>query len=159
MKQRKSKKPRSKNRILTLTEALERQAFESIEFRAKSKRPRSFVPSEDYEAKTFVRWLELKHPEIKFSHLPLETRTDVVQSRKNKLLGVRRGVPDYLLIAGAQLFFIELKRRRGGRVSPEQQDWIDALAYTESPCFVAYGAAEAKEIVEQVIKFGVNYAN
>lgn len=44
--------------------------------------------------------------------------------------GLRRGVPDICLPVargGYHGLYIELKRLHGGRVSPEQLEWIDAL--------------------------------
>lgn len=48
-----------------------------------------------------------------------------------KAAGVKPGVPDmFLPVAreGCHGLYIELKRRDGGRVSPEQTAWMDALA-------------------------------
>jgi hypothetical protein len=106
----------------------------------------SFAPSEDYECQVFVRWLDSK--KLKFSHLPLETPCTAIQSARLKKMGVRKGVPDYLIVVGSKLVFVEMKKV-GGRVSPEQVAWLKTLAtvggvYT----YVCYGAEDAIARVE-----------
>ena len=38
-----------------------------------------------------------------------------------------RGVPDRIVIYNGRVYFLELKRPKGGRVSPLQQHWITTL--------------------------------
>lgn len=38
------------------------------------------------------------------------------------------GFPDLCLVRRGRLVFAELKREKGGRVSPAQQEWLDQLA-------------------------------
>ena len=40
------------------------------------------------------------------------------------------GFPDCVFVRGDRLVFAELKREKGGRVSPAQRAWIDALEAT-----------------------------
>lgn len=109
-----------------------------------------FTPSEDHESVSFVGWLELKIGQgasIKFSHIPNETPTSPIQAKRLQRMGVRRGVPDYVLIVRNKLVFIELKRTVGGRVSPAQQSWLDCLHMAGIDAHVCKGAAEAKALV------------
>lgn len=118
--------------------------------RAPTKHEREFHPSEDFECVHFVKWLELKIAEgaaIRFSHLPLETHTSPIQAKRLQRLGVRRGVPDYLLIIKGRVHFIEMKREKGGRLSPHQIAWIDALNIAGVGAHVCEGASEAKRLV------------
>lgn len=85
------------------------------------------IPKEIDECVTFAEWLELKG--FKFSHLAQETFTRNWGTKmKNKRMGVKAGVPDYLIIIPEKgLIFVEMKRQKGGTVSPEQEDWITEL--------------------------------
>lgn len=113
-----------------------------------------FVPSEDHESVAFVGWLELliaSGAQIKFSHLPLETPCTPIQAKRLQRMGVRRGVPDYLLIINGRLVFIELKRVVGGVVSAPQQAWLEALQSSGVQAFVCNGAREARAVVSNLL--------
>ena len=40
------------------------------------------------------------------------------------------GFPDCVMVRGNRIIFAELKKDKGGVVSDEQQEWLDALAVT-----------------------------
>ncbi len=70
-----------------------------------------------------------------------------------KAEGMRSGVPDlFLPVArkGYHGMFIELKRRRGGVVSKDQQQWLDDLREQGYHAIVCRGFDEAKE---EIIKY------
>lgn len=102
-------------------------------------------PSEAFEQQLLIVWLEARN--YRFSSIPNASMSKR-QGIKNVREGLRKGLPDLLILlkAGKPLW-IELKRSRGGRVSPEQKQWIQALNDCGSRAFVARGAAEAIEIV------------
>lgn len=86
----------------------------------------SINPLEHDECVTFVAWL--KSRQLKFAHIPNETFTKSwKQKRKNKEEGVSSGLPDYIIITPRGLLFIEMKRKKGGVISPTQREWINAL--------------------------------
>ena len=65
---------------------------------------------------------------------------------KLKAEGVRAGVPDlFLPVAsrGMHGLWVELKRAKGGRVSPEQEGWARSLIEQGYAVAVCYGADEA----------------
>ena len=119
-------------------------------------------PLEEDEQAEFVIWLEAMG--LKFSATAQSTYTESWnQKRKNHKLGLRRGVPDLIVAIPAEksydgkayLLFVEMKRKRGGVVSPEQAVWIEAINSVladDVAAFVAYGADEAIEIVEPYLK-------
>jgi hypothetical protein len=85
-----------------------------------------YIPTEDQECLTFVDWLELRR--LKYAHIPQETFTKFITVKmKNRRMGVKAGVPDYMIIAPKGLLFIEMKREKGGKTSPAQKEWIEAL--------------------------------
>ena len=106
--------------------------------------------SEYLEGKVFVAWLKSKN--VLFSHLPLNTWTgSFKQMSKNKASGVSKGVPDYLILLTNRVIFVELKRAKGGRTSPEQKVWIEALNQAGCPSAVCKGAKEAIAFVEKYL--------
>lgn len=126
------------------------------------KLPKTSVPLEDAEQATFVQWLELNG--LLFSATAQSTwTTSWNQKRKNYQTGLRKGVPDLIVIIPAEksaddkpyLLFIEMKRTKGSVVSPEQKVWIEAInsiLAEDVAAFVAYGADEAIRIVEPYLK-------
>jgi hypothetical protein len=106
------------------------------------------VPSESLEASRLVDWLRMKG--LKFSHVPNESSSKK-QGVKNKRAGTSKGVPDYLvLLPGSGVLWLELKRVKGGRVSPEQKEWVEALNKLPGQfAYVAYGFEDAKRLVEK----------
>lgn len=55
--------------------------------------------------------------------------------------GVRPGVPD--LFVPARNLWIEMKRATGGKLSPEQKDWINYLNSIGHRAIVGHGAHDA----------------
>lgn len=103
--------------------------------------------SEEYECQRLVKWLDEQG--YVFSHLPLSTRTrSYAALGKNKRLGVRRGVPDYLIVLKRkQVMFLEMKKI-GGYVSEDQRDWLEKLSACGVPAVVAYGFNDAVEKIQ-----------
>lgn len=69
--------------------------------------------------------------------------------------GVKAGVPDICVAEARSPYhglYIELKRLKGGRVSEEQQHWIDALQARGYRAEVCKGAAEAMAVIEDYLK-------
>jgi hypothetical protein len=106
------------------------------------------TPSEYVEGLRLVAWL--KSQGLLFSHLPLSTWTPSFSQRmKNKASGVEPGVPDYMILTATKLIFIELKRRKGYKVSPAQLTWLERLNSLGIPAKLCRGAEEAIEFVKE----------
>jgi len=73
-------------------------------------------------------------------------------ANKLKAEGVQRGVPDMLIFhatrQGACGLAIEMKRRKGGKVSADQRHWLDGLAAQGWACVVAKGSHMAIDAIE-----------
>jgi len=108
------------------------------------------VPSEALECVRLVDYLRNKN--IKFSHIANEASSRT-QRIKNARLGTVPGVPDFLLLIPGRddCCFIEMKRQKGGRVSPEQKLWIDALRAQGQQAFVCAGFEQAKAHIEALL--------
>ena len=89
---------------------------------------------------------------LNFSALPLSTYTKSwSQKRKNKSQGVRKGVPDLLVIHKNGQLYIELKRKKGGNTSTEQKRWIAQLNETGAIAVVCKGSDEAIAVINEVV--------
>jgi hypothetical protein len=112
------------------------------------------ILSEYDEQCLFVEYLEIKG--LKFSKIAQDTRAaSWGVLAKNKKSGVRRGVPDMIIIIPAvknrlpKLLFVEMKRSSGGSLKPDQKEWIEQL--NKIPNVIATtckGFEKAKEVVE-----------
>lgn len=129
-----------------------------------------FVPLEDDECIVFVDWL--KANKIPAAHIANESKSSsknaMIRGAKLKRMGQAKGVWDYEVfvpikgITGAvdcyQQLKIEMKRRKGGTVSPEQKQWKKIYEMAGIPCRVCKGAEEAIAFVNEYLKqedFGV----
>lgn len=106
------------------------------------------VPLEEEEQIVLVEWLELHN--LKFSAIPNSTYTKSWKQKiKNKRMGLRPGLPDLLVIVNDTIVFIELKRRSGGVVSPEQKEWQENLnRCNDVHSYICKGASAAIAILE-----------
>jgi len=105
--------------------------------------------NEEYQEQcAVVQYLELK--KIKFTAIPNSTYTKSWGVKiKNKMSGVRPGLPDLFMIINCVGIFIEMKRKKGGVISPEQKQWIDKI--NDCPGLSAHvckGFDEAKKVID-----------
>jgi hypothetical protein len=104
------------------------------------------VPLEHDEQVAFVNWFRIKFSSVRILAIPNGTRTSIRSAIKAKKEGVSSGVPD--LYVPAWKLWIEMKRQKGGRLSPEQKDWNDYLVSIGDQVIVANGCMDA---VNQVL--------
>lgn len=100
--------------------------------------------SESVEAKALVRWVEMEHgKDLLIAHIPNETPTTKEATAWLHAMGVRRGVPDYIVVHRRthRVVFIELKRRKKSKRSEEQKVWIAALGSRAHFCYGWHEAA------------------
>ncbi len=77
-------------------------------------------------------------------------KRSVATGKKLKAEGVKPGVPD--LYIPAWNLWIEMKRVKGGRVSPEQKDWHEYLEFIGDTVIVGKGAEDASRKVLEFLK-------
>lgn len=111
-----------------------------------------------------VRWADVmtaKYPELAVLYaVPNGARTSIRTARKLKAEGLKAGVPDLCLPVARGIdhtsayhgLYVELKRTRGGTVSPEQRGWHEALRAQGYRVVVARGAAEAIAVITQYLE-------
>lgn len=115
------------------------------------------VPSESVEQQNLFRWAAVRWPkEMRLLyHVPNEGKRSRANGARLKAEGLRAGVPDINLDVARGEYHglrIEMKRRRGGRVSPEQAAWLEALREQGYAAVVAYGWEEAADAIEKYLR-------
>lgn len=111
-------------------------------------------PSEEQEQMTVIEWSRLmakQFPDLEdLIHVPnggLRSKSEAVRLKR---LGVRPGVSDLFLPAPVGKYhglWVEMKRRKGGRLEPEQKDWIDRMNAKGYLAMRADGSDEACDII------------
>jgi hypothetical protein len=117
------------------------------------------VPTEHQEQVALMQWATLhatKYPDLKWLYaVPNGARTSMSTAKKLKAEGLRKGYPDIGLDVARGGFYglrIEMKRRKGGRVSPEQAEWMSRLRGQQYFCPVAEGWEQAAQFLEGYLK-------
>lgn len=105
-------------------------------------------PTEHAEQVAFVRWFRLQYPGVLIFAIPNGGARNKATGGILKAEGVLPGVPD--LFIPRWRMFVEMKRKKGGRVSPEQQDIMARLKECGYSCIVAHGCEDAIHQLEQL---------
>ncbi len=119
------------------------------------------VPAESVEQTRLFQWARMeagRWPELNLLyHVPNGGSRHRLGAAHLKQQGVRAGVPDLCLPVargGCHGLYIEMKRLRGGRVSPEQTEWMDALRAEGYAVAVCQGWAMASDVITDYLKGG-----
>lgn len=114
---------------------------------------------ESREQSTLIKWAEMstaKHPELRFLFaIPNGGKRNIITAMNMKREGVKPGVPDLFLAYPSKGFhglFIEMKKRKGGKISTEQHWWLDHLIVNGYCASICAGWEDAKNVIEQYIK-------
>jgi hypothetical protein len=107
------------------------------------------IPTEHCEQRDLVRWFRRKYGPVRIFAIPNGGYRSMTTAGKLKAEGVSAGVLD--LFVPAWRLWIEMKRQKGGRLSPEQADWIaylESLGYT---CLVCPGSENAQAQIDAFV--------
>lgn len=107
---------------------------------------------ETYEQVAFADYLRSKC--VPFFHCPNDGKRSVGSALRLRAMGLSKGVPDIFIpwpCGEYHGMFVEMKSKTGGRVSPEQSEWLDLLNRLGYFAVVAHGAAEAIQYFEEYI--------
>lgn len=117
------------------------------------------VPSESVEQSRLFQWARMQQgrwPELKLLyHIPNGGSRHRLEAIHLKQQGVRAGVPDLCLPVardGCHGLYVEMKRIKGGRVSPEQVSWMEALQAEGYMVAVCQGWEMASEVILRYLK-------
>lgn len=128
--------------------------------RRKAKRPASLAemqnPLEEFEQEAVCDWLDAHH--IPHHSIPNELGTqdhlytiEPVKHTKMHRIGLKPGVPDLFICRPSQNYhglYIEMKRRQGSVVSPQQKMWIQNLNAEGYLAVICKGADKAIRVLE-----------
>lgn len=106
------------------------------------------VPMEHAEQVTYVNWHERTFPNVLIFAIPNGGLRNIQVALKLQAEGEKPGVPD--LFVPEWRLFIEMKRRKGGRVSKEQKEMMEELERIGYTCLVGNGWEDA---VKKVLHF------
>jgi hypothetical protein len=128
--------------------------------RPKSERGKSHsiapvqpVMPEEYEQERTAELLDGLG--VRWFHVPNGGKRHVAVAVKLKKAGVKAGAPDIFIFTPPPAFpdkkgtVIELKRRIGGTVSDEQEDWLEALNDLGWYTAVCRGYEEAEKVLRE----------
>ncbi len=114
----------------------------------------SWQPSEEQEQTAVFEWAMLmrnQYPELDLLyHVPNGGYRHPATAARMKAQGVKPGVPDLCLPVargGWHGLYVEMKRKKDGRVSDAQKAWIEALGAQMYRAVVAHGCEEACDII------------
>ena len=117
------------------------------------------VPTESEEQQSLFQWVEAhiyKYPELRaFYHIPNEGKRSRAEGAKLKREGLKEGVSDNCLPVRKGYYgslYIELKKRRNGKVSPEQREWIELMRAVGNAAFICYGWEEARDRIVEYLE-------
>lgn len=101
---------------------------------APQKKPALPIPTESEEQQAVMEWAEAasgKWPELRLLyHVPNEGRRSMATGGRLRAEGLKSGVPDLCLPSAHGEYhglYIEMKRTKGGRATPEQKEWLEML--------------------------------
>lgn len=112
---------------------------------------------EHLEQVEFVKWFNgvEKFRDLILFAIPNGGKRGIKTASKLKLEGVLSGTPDIqILLPNGKSVFIEMKKQKGGKLSPEQIDFISKSQSLGHTVIVANGCNEAsKKIIEFLKSF------
>jgi len=110
------------------------------------------TPTEHAEQVGFVQWFRARFPRVLIFAIPNGEKRNISVAKRLKAEGVVRGVPD-LFIPEWNLW-VEMKRAKGGRLSPEQKEMIVYLEEIGHRVLVGHGAENAsRQVLEWLGSF------
>lgn len=112
------------------------------------------VPLEQHEQAALFEWAEYqkgKYPELELMYASANGgKRHIKTAVELKRTGVKSGVPDICLPvsrAGYHALYIELKRRKGGRLSENQKWWLERLIKQGNLAMVCHGWEDARDLI------------
>lgn len=118
-------------------------------FKRVSVLMQDIIPTEHEEQRIFVQWFRRRYAPVRIFAIPNGGFRSRATAGRLKAEGVMRGIPD--LFVPEWNLWIEMKRIKGGRLSPDQVNWKQYLEEIGNTVFVAYGAENAMELVDDFV--------
>ena len=112
------------------------------------------VPTEHEEQRELVRWFRQTYDGVRIFAIPNGGARSRSTALRLKVEGVSPGVPD--LFVPEWRLWIEVKRARGGSLSPEQRSWLEYLNAVGYRVIVPKGAEDAKRLILRGVESAVS---
>ena len=117
-----------------------------------------YTPTEAQEQTAVFNWAAVmvrRWPELRLlHHIPNGGSRNAREAHNLRMQGVKAGIPDiFLPVArgGWHGLYIEMKRRKGGRLSDEQAAMLEALREQGYCAWVCKGANDAIELITEYL--------
>ena len=117
--------------------------------------------TESVEQQALFRWAaysQARYPELRWMfHIPNEGKRSMIRGAQMRQEGMKKGVPDVCLPVargGYGALFIEMKRTRGGQMTPEQVQWAEGLRAMGNRVERCNGWEEAVKVIEDYLRGG-----
>lgn len=107
------------------------------------------MPTEHAEQCAVASWLRAQG--VWFFAVPNGAKMGPAEAAKMKREGLRPGIPDLLIVDKGKRIALEMKRREGGRVSPEQASAMAHLGGEGWMCIIAHGAEDAIGVLKEIL--------
>ena len=120
----------------------------------KAKSNRHGVGSEYEIQKRLTEYIDTEHPNVLWCASVGGARTSINEAKRMKATGYKRGFPDVFVYEPRGPFHglaIELKKDSGGRVSPSQIEWRQALELRGYHATIGKGFDMAVDILEKYL--------
>lgn len=124
------------------------------EERLKRRDELAWQPTEEQEQMAVIEWRDLmvyQFPELRLLiHIGNGGWRSKPEAVRFKKMGVHPGVSDLFLPVARDGFhglWIEMKRKKGGKLSPDQKQWIEDMTAEHYLAVRADGAEQACEIL------------
>ena len=117
------------------------------------------IPTEHWEQVQLFDWAAYHRELVLMYAIPNGGKRDIRVALKLKEEGVKPGVPDICLPVprgGKHGLYIELKRRKYGRVSSDQLEWLEALMRQGYECAVCCGWEAARDVIIDYMRGGTD---
>ena len=97
-----------------------------------------------------MNWFRTRFPCVLIFAIPNGEKRAMTVAKRLKAEGVVSGIPD--LFVPEWCLWVEMKRVKGGRLSPDQKDVIEYLESIGQTVLVGKGAKQASELVLKYVK-------
>lgn len=122
-----------------------------------------YIPTEAQEQTAVFNWAAVmarKWPELRLlHHIPNGGSRNAREAHNLRMQGVKAGIPDICLPVarrGYHGLYIEMKRRKGGRISEDQGTVLGLLREQGYCAWVCKGANDAIELITEYLRNGDN---
>lgn len=109
------------------------------------------LPSEDAEQSTLVSWFRLTYKDYIIFSVPNGGNRNPIEAKTLKQTGTLAGIPDLCVLTDKGMFFVEMKKRKGGTLSKVQKEMIPRIEHLGFKVIIGYGFRDAKEKIEEYI--------